>query len=46
MHFLDSLQAATPLQLRPDRPASEHMLSLDQVQLEQASSQLQQQKDR
>lgn len=43
MQFLDSF---TPLALAPDRPASEYMLSYDDVAYEQTSHQLKQQKER
>ena len=46
MQFLDTLNSFTPLALAPDRPASEYMLSFDDVVYEQTSQQLKQQKER
>lgn len=44
MNFLEALVSNPPIALKPDRPAAVHMLSWEQIQLEEAADEIRKQR--
>lgn len=45
MNFLEALASNPPVALKPDRPAAVHLLSWEQLQLDEAAEGFRQQKE-